>query len=72
MSMPESFQALRRANPRAKAGFGQSVEAAADAVHNEIAARTTALHPAPGRVAGWWAYPQPERRLRPRLRSSRS
>jgi hypothetical protein len=36
--MPESFEALRRANPRAKAGFAQSVEAAAGAVRNEIAA----------------------------------
>ena len=38
MSMPESFEALRRANPRAKASFAESVEAAAGAVHNEIAA----------------------------------
>jgi hypothetical protein len=38
MSMPESFEALRRANPRARAGFAESVEAAAGAVHNEIAA----------------------------------
>jgi hypothetical protein len=36
--MPESFEALRRANPRAEAGFAESVEAAACAVHNEIAA----------------------------------
>jgi hypothetical protein len=32
MSTSESFQALRRANPRATAGFAQSVEAAAEAV----------------------------------------
>ena len=38
MSMPESFEALRRANPRAKAGFTESVRAAAGAVHNQIAA----------------------------------
>ena len=38
MSMPESFEALRRANPRAKPGFADSVETAAGAVHNEIAA----------------------------------
>ena len=38
MSMPESFEALRRANPRARAGFAESVEAAAGAVHKEIAA----------------------------------
>ncbi len=45
MSMPESFEALRRANPRAKAGFGQSVEAAAGAVHNEIAAADVSAPP---------------------------
>ena len=38
MSMPESFEALRRANPRARAGFAETVEAAAGAVHKEIAA----------------------------------
>jgi hypothetical protein len=36
MNTSESFQALRRANPRAKAGFAQSVEAAADALHAQI------------------------------------
>jgi hypothetical protein len=35
--MPESFEALRRANPRTREGFAQSVEAAAGTVHNEIA-----------------------------------
>jgi hypothetical protein len=38
MNTSESFQALRRANPRAKAGFAQSVEAAADTVRAQIAA----------------------------------
>ena len=38
MSMPESFEALRRTNPRAEPGFTDSVEAAAGAVRNEIAA----------------------------------
>jgi hypothetical protein len=47
MSMPESFEALRRANPRARAGFDESVEAAAGAVRNEIA---TANDNAPRRV----------------------
>jgi hypothetical protein len=42
MSMPESFEALRRANPRAKPGFTDSVETAAGAVRNEIAAEDTA------------------------------
>jgi hypothetical protein len=36
MNMSESFQALRRANPRAKEGFAQSVDAAADAVRAQI------------------------------------
>jgi hypothetical protein len=36
MTVSESFQALRRANPRAQAGFAQSVEAAADAVRAQI------------------------------------
>jgi hypothetical protein len=40
----ESFQALRRANPRAKEGFGRSVKAAADAVRGQI---STAHAPAP-------------------------
>jgi hypothetical protein len=38
MSMPESFEALRRANPRARPGFTESVEAAAGAVRTEIVA----------------------------------
>ena len=45
MSMPESFEALRRANPRAKAGFAESVEAAADAVRNEIVAADDSAPP---------------------------
>ena len=36
MNTSESFQALRRANPRATAGFAESVEAAADAVRARI------------------------------------
>jgi hypothetical protein len=35
--MSESFQALRRANPRARAGFAESVEAATDQVHARLA-----------------------------------
>ena len=38
MSTSESFQALRRANPRTKAGFARSVEATADAVRAHITA----------------------------------
>lgn len=36
MNTSESIQALRRANPRSKASFAQSVEAAADAVRAQI------------------------------------
>jgi hypothetical protein len=45
MSMPESFEALRRANPRAGASFAESVEAAAEAVRNEIAAAADTASP---------------------------
>jgi hypothetical protein len=38
MSTSESVRALRRANPRGKEGFAESVEAAADAVRNRILA----------------------------------
>jgi hypothetical protein len=54
MNTSDSFQALRRANPRAKAGHARSVEAAADAVRARIA--TTALDGAARR-------PYPRRRL---------
>jgi hypothetical protein len=37
MNTSESFQALRRANPRARPSFAESVEAAADRVHTRIA-----------------------------------
>jgi hypothetical protein len=36
MTVSESLQALRRANPRAQEGFAQSLEAAADAVRAQI------------------------------------
>jgi hypothetical protein len=42
MSTSSSFQALRRANPRARAGFARSVEATADAVRRQIDATTAA------------------------------
>jgi hypothetical protein len=41
MNTSESLQALRRANPRAKAGFAESVEAAADAVRSQLVTTTT-------------------------------
>jgi hypothetical protein len=49
-----SIQALRRANPRAKAGFAESVEATADALHAQIVttagdAAMEAAAPGPGR-----------------------
>jgi hypothetical protein len=56
MSTSESFQALRRANPRTKAGFEQSVESAADAV------RALINSTAPG-VATHTTAPPPRRRL---------
>jgi hypothetical protein len=52
MTTSESFQALRRANPRARAGFAQSVEATAEALRTQLA--TTAA------VAG---HSHPRRRL---------
>jgi hypothetical protein len=45
MSMPESFEALRRANPRGKAGSAQEVEAAAGAVHAAIATAAAPVQP---------------------------
>jgi hypothetical protein len=41
MNTSESFQALRRANPRAKPGFADSVEAAADTLHAQLATSAT-------------------------------
>ena len=45
MNAPESFKALRRANPRARAGFARSAEATADALRAQLAT-TTAQAPA--------------------------
>jgi hypothetical protein len=36
MNKSETFQALRRANPRARSGFAQTVETAADAVRTQL------------------------------------
>jgi hypothetical protein len=41
MNTSESFQALRRANPRTRAGFAESVETAADAVRAQIVSAPT-------------------------------
>jgi hypothetical protein len=65
MNTSESFQALRRANPRVKSGFPESVEAAADALraHMVTAADVAAGGGAPGPRAG---------RSRPRCRLVRA
>jgi hypothetical protein len=49
MNTSESFRALRRANPRARHGFSQAVEAAAGAVQAEIAYAPVPLPTAPQR-----------------------
>jgi hypothetical protein len=58
MNTSGSIQALRRANPRARAGFAESVEAVADALHAQIvttavdaAMEAAAPGPGPGRPA---------------------
>jgi hypothetical protein len=45
MNTTQSFEALRRANPRAKAGFAESVDAAADAVRAQFATAGHASEP---------------------------
>jgi hypothetical protein len=57
--MSGSIQALRRANPRTKDGFGESVDAAAEALHarlvataTEVPAHVTVGTGAPGRTPG--------------------
>jgi hypothetical protein len=44
MTTSESFRALRRANPRAKEGFAQSVDAAANAVRRQLADAGSVSH----------------------------
>jgi hypothetical protein len=58
MKTSESFEALRRANPRAEGGFAESVQAAADALHArivtaaaDVAVEAGASGPHPGRPA---------------------
>jgi hypothetical protein len=48
MSTPDSLQALRRANPRSRAGFTQTVDAVEDAVRTRIGFEATS-EPAPAR-----------------------
>jgi hypothetical protein len=45
MNTTQSFEALRRANPRAQAGFAESVEAAAHAVRARVAIGAAASEP---------------------------
>jgi len=45
MNKSESFEALRRANPRSKPGFIQTVDAVAPAVHRRIATATATDQP---------------------------
>jgi hypothetical protein len=45
MNSPSSIQALRRANPRAKTGFADSVAATADTLHARLAADATTTSP---------------------------
>jgi hypothetical protein len=49
--MSDSFDALRRANPRAKTGFADSIEAAAETVHAKIATAPPGTASRRGRVA---------------------
>jgi hypothetical protein len=58
MTSAQSLEALRRANPRAKAGFAESVEAAADAVRLQVTT-TVADADTPSAHRG----PRPARRL---------
>jgi hypothetical protein len=58
MTTSGSFQALRRANPRVKAGFGESVEATTDALRARLAIdagppEPPTGHAAPRRRPGW-------------------
>ena len=65
MTTSESFQALRRANPRTRAGFAQSVEAAGDAVRATVGT-PCAAQPAPCRAAASRGLSRPARRSRSR------
>ena len=60
MNTPDSLEALKRANPRTKAGYGQTVEAVEDAVRAQIAAAGASRTDRTGRAAALLA---PRRRL---------
>jgi hypothetical protein len=57
MNASDSFQALRRANPRARDGYAQSLEAAAEALHARIVTAATDIAVDAG-------APRPRRRRR--------
>ena len=63
MNTSESFQALRRANPRAKAGFSESVDAAADAVRAQLVTTTADLASDGGTPGRHRRRADPRRRL---------
>lgn len=62
MSTPESLQALRRANPRGRAGFAESVEAAAGTLHARMITATDVVGDAAA-PAPRGGRPRPRRRL---------
>ena len=59
----DSFQALRRANPRAKAGFARSLEAAADTLHAQIVTTPADVAMDAGAPGPRGGRPRPRRRL---------
>jgi hypothetical protein len=60
MNMPDSLEALRRANPRSKDGFAHTVDAVGDAVRIEVAAASASSAHRTNRAAALFA---PRRRF---------
>jgi RNA polymerase sigma factor (sigma-70 family) len=63
MNTSGSFQALRRANPRAKAGFAESVEGAAEALHAQIVTAASDVGMEAGARGPRTGHSLPRRRL---------
>jgi hypothetical protein len=63
MKTSESLQALRRANPRTRAGFAESVEAAAGALHPQLLTAATDTGPAAATPGPRSGRSRPQRRL---------
>jgi hypothetical protein len=63
MNTSESFQALRRANPRARDGFARSVESAAEALHAQVVAAAADVAVDAGGPGVPARRPAPRRRL---------